>query len=180
MKQKIFISIDIPNKVKKRLILAIEKWKELPVRWVREINFHITLLFIGYVDEETVFQICQKVRKATGKGEIFDIEFDKIEWFPSRDNPRVIALTGPANDNLLKIREEIEKELGIFIVSKKSFRPHITLGKGRKCKWEALENKPSISEKFNLIVTAHSVDVMSSDFEKDERKYTILESCSLK
>jgi RNA 2',3'-cyclic 3'-phosphodiesterase len=180
MKRKIFISLNIPPRAVKRLRAAISKWQNLPIKWTRNDNFHITLLFLGFLDEEVIPEICQKVRKATGEVEIFDIEFDKIEWFPSVSDPKLIALTGPANANLLELVEKIEKELGIFTVKRKTFRPHITLGRGRKYKWEALENKPSVSEKFPLIVTTDSTYVMASDFGDGEYSYGILESCPLK
>jgi 2'-5' RNA ligase len=179
MKRKIFISINIPEKVKKRLVLAIEKWHDLPVKWVKEANLHITLLFLGYVDEETLPEICQKVREATESEDIFDIEFNQIELFPSPEEPKMIALTGPASEELLKLHEKLEKELNIFTVSKKSFCPHITLGRGRKYKWEALESKPSIKEKYSLIVSAETIDVMASDFGDGSSEYTVIESCPL-
>ena len=180
MKRKIFISINIPEKTKKRLIQATQKWQELPIKWTREANLHLTLLFLGYVEEETLPEICQKVRDISEKEDVFDIKMDKIELFPSTEDPKMIALTGPADENLLRLNENIEKALDIFVSQKKSFRPHITLGKGRKYKWEALENKPSISEKFPLLVTAESVDVMASDFGDGQNEYTIIETCPLR
>lgn len=180
MKRKIFISINIPERDRKRLIKATEKWRGLPVKWTKEANLHITLLFLGHIDENTIFEICQKVKNAAQKTDIFDIEFDKIRLFPSQDEPRMVALTGPANESLLKLHEAIEKELDIFSASKKSFRPHITLGRGRKYKWEVLENKPSIEESYPLTVTAESVDIMASDFADGENEYVIIESCPLK
>ena len=180
MKRKLFISINIPDKVKKRLVAATEKWQELPVKWTKEANLHITLLFLGYVDEETIVKICQKVRESSEHEDIFDIEFDKIELFPSPDDPKMVALTGPASDELLKLHEKLEKALDIFTSSKQSFHPHVTLGRGRKYKWEALENKPSISERFSLIISAESIDVMASDFGGGESEYTIIEFCPLK
>lgn len=180
MKRKIFISINIPSKIRKRLIQATQKWQDLPVKWTKEANLHLTMLFLGYVEEESLPEICQKVRDVAEKEEIFDIEMDKIELFPSEKDPKMIALTGPADENLLRLNENIEKALDIFVSQKKSFCPHITLGKGRKYKWEALENRPAISEKFPLIISAESIDVMASDFGDGQNEYTIIESCPLK
>ncbi|MFA6047702.1 MAG: RNA 2',3'-cyclic phosphodiesterase [Parcubacteria group bacterium] len=204
MKRKIFISINIPDKVKKRLVKAVEKWADspphqefrsdgditqkntnswcggLPVKWTKEANLHITLLFLGYVDEETLLEVCQKVREVVGSEDIFDIEFDRIELFPSATDPKMVALTGPTNADLLRLNEKIEKELNIFTSAKKTFRPHITLGRGRKYKWEALKSKPSIEEKYPLVITAETIDVMASDFGDGNSEYTIIESCPLR
>jgi RNA 2',3'-cyclic 3'-phosphodiesterase len=180
MKSKIFIGINIPDKAKKRLISATEKWQDLPIKWTREDKLHLTLLFLGYLDEDLIPEICEKVRKASENEDTFDLEFDSIEIAPSPEKPQMVWLLGKSNENLLKIYEKLEKELGLYVAPKKSFRPHITLGRIRKFKWEVLDKQPEISEKFELIVTADSIDVMSGNFEKGENKYTILESCPLR
>lgn len=179
MKNKIFISINIPPKVKKRLVLAIEKWQELPVKWEKEADLHITLVYLGFTDEEVVLEICEKVKKSCEDVDIFDIRLLQIELFPSAEEPRVIALTGEPSEELKNLVNAIEKELGISASPKKSFRPHITLGRVKKHKWEDLENKPEILEKFPLTVDANSVDVMTSQFSSKESRYSILDSCPL-
>lgn len=180
MKRKIFISINLPDRDKKRLIRATEKWQDLPVKWVREPNLHITLVFLGYVADENVAEICEKIRGAVDDVEIFDLEFETIELGPDAEDPKMIWLSGRADENLRSLHEKIEKALGTYVSSKKSFRPHITLGRIRGRKWEALALKPEIFEKYNLIVSVESVDIMASDFSDGGREYTIIESCPLK
>lgn len=179
MKRKIFISINLPDRVKKRLIQATEKWADLPVKWVREQNLHITLFFLGFIETEGIPEICEQVRYATANEELFDIEFNKLELH-STDDPKMIWISGEANENLLKLYENIEKELGMFMSSKKSFRPHITLGRIRKHKWQEMSDKPLIDEKYPLVITAETVDIMASDFGDGGQEYTLIESCPLK
>jgi RNA 2',3'-cyclic 3'-phosphodiesterase len=179
MKQKTFIGINIPEKAKKRLISATEKWQDLPIKWTRVDKLHLTLLFLGNLDTDMIPGICEKVKKSVENEDLFDIEFETIKLGPSKDKLQMVWLQGLPNENLLKIYEKLEKELGIYVAPKKTFRPHITLGRIRKFKWEALPEKPEISEKFPLIITADSIDVMASHFESGENKYTILESCPL-
>lgn len=180
MKRKIFISINLSDKTKKRLAQFAEKWADLPVKWVKEPNLHITLSFLGYVSDDAIGEICEKARKAVETEEIFDVEFDHIEIGPSEKDPGLIWLTGEPSAELKHLQESIEKELGIFVCGKKSFRPHITLGRIRKLRWEALPEKPRIFEKFPLVVPAESVAVMASDFAGGGPEYTIIESCPLK
>lgn len=180
MKRKIFISINIPEKDRKRLVRAVEKWQDLPVKWVKEQNFHITLAFLGYVTDEIIADICEKVKKVAEAKDIFDIELGRIEIGPTEKEQKLIWLTGDASEELKLLAEDMEKELEIFRSEKKSFRPHITLGKIRKHKWDELLAKPEISEKFPLIITVESVDIMASDFALDGTEYTIVESCPLK
>ena len=180
MKRKIFISINLPARDKKRLIKASDKWSVLPVKWVKEQNLHITLVFLGFTDDSAVEEICAKAKEASAGMEIFDVAFDRIEIGPTSEKQQLIWLTGEPNENLLRLVEKLEKELGIFVSEKKSFRPHITLGRIRQRRWAALPEKPEISEKFPLTVAAETVDVMASEFKNDGQEYTVIDSCPLK
>lgn len=180
MKRKIFININLNGRDKKRLVRATEKWMDLPVKWTKDVNLHLTLEFMGFVLDSVVLDICNAVREAVSEVEIFDLEFEKIELGPSKDDPRMIWLTGEASEELKNLHEKIQKALDIFTTSKKSFRPHITLGKIRQHKWQELETVPAIERDFPMTVAVESVDVMASEFEGDGMEYAIIESCPLK
>ena len=180
MKRKIFININIPKKTKKSLARATEKWQDLPVKWVKEDNLHITLSFLGFVYDHAVVGICEKVQEAVEDMEMIDLEFEKIELAPDKENPKMVWLSGVPSEGLRILHEKIEKALNIFVSSKKSFAPHITLGKIRQHKWQELEAVPEIEKTFPLMVTVESVDIMASEFEGDGMEYVVIESCLLK
>lgn len=158
--------------------MATEKWRELPVKWVKEVNLHVTLFFLGYIDDDTTTEICRAVSVAVEKRDIFDLNFDRIE-LSSLEDPRLIWLTGEPSQDLLELYESIEKELGIFTAPKKSFRAHITLGRIRKTKWQDTSEKPDVSEEFPLNLSVEAVDIMASDFKNSGQEYTLIESCPL-
>ncbi len=180
MQRKIFIGVDLPAEVKKRLMQKIERWEGLPIRWSREENLHLTLTFLGFVDDEIIFDICEKVKNAVKEIEAFDIELDKIELGPTRDeNARVVWFTGKADDRLKQLVENIEKELGIFRESKKVFKPHVTLGRVQKYNWQKLEKTPEISEKFSVLLPIDSVQIFESAVIDGKRKFDVIDSASL-
>lgn len=180
MKRKIFISISIPEKICKKLVKTTEIWQNLPVKWVKEQNLHLTLFFLGFVSDDLIEKICANIRDATANAEVFDLEFTKIVLGPRKENPKMIWLAGKVSEELRILQENVEKELKIFITSKKSFRPHITLGRIRNHKWNAQKEKPEIFAKFPLILSVNSVEIVASDFAGDGLEYTIIESCHLK
>ena len=48
MQKRLFVAISLPEDIKKRLFRFVEKeYKNLPVKWVRQENFHLTLNFLG-------------------------------------------------------------------------------------------------------------------------------------
>jgi len=192
MKRKIFISINIPKKDKKRLIATVSQWQDLPVKWVKEPNFHLTLAFLGHVYDNALPAISQAVERAVLGKIMFDVQFSEIK-LNSEEDPKIIWLAGSASEELKNLQEAIEKELGLFASAKKVFIPHITLGRIRKQKWEELMNKPpastcgdasstrggEIKKALNFIVTVESVDVMASDFENGGEEYAIIDSFPL-
>lgn len=179
MKRKIFLSINLPDRSKNRLVGATQEWQILPVKWTKIDNLHLTLVFLGYTETDDLEDICQKVSYAAGKSQIFDIGFDTIRLFPSKEDPKMICLTGDPDENLKNLVADIEDALEISRGPKKIFRPHITLGRIRKHKWEALEPQVEILQKFDLVVSAETVDVMASDFERDGNIYSVIQSCPL-
>lgn len=159
---------------------ATEKWKNLPVKWTREANLHITLVFLGFVSEEIIPEICQKVADAARKEESFDLELEEISFFPSGYDPRAVALMGKNNQALKRLVNSIEESLEISSAPKKSFRPHITLGRVRKYKWEDLAEAPKIKEKFPVGLAVESINIMASNFGEEKSEYSLIENCPLK
>ncbi len=176
-KKKIFIEIDVPNNLRRRLSLKIADWSELPIKWMKEENFHITVTFVGYVDESMLPEICQKVRESVENFESFDLEFDRIELGPDPEDPKMVWLTGQPNVDLGMLNEEVERALGMRPTAHKEFSPHITLGRIRKIKWDELVVKPEISEKMHVSMTVDSLSVMES--KGGGAEYVSLEECPL-
>lgn len=176
-KKKIFAEINIPAQIKRRLMQKIVQWKELPVKWMKEENLHITASFIGYVDESVVPEICQKINEAVAGFESFEIAFDRIELGPDANDPKMIWFSGKPSAELGKLNETIEKALGMHPQQHKEFCPHITLGRIRKIKWDALPQKPVINEKFVVTMAVESVFVMDS--KGGGAEYVPLEECPL-
>ncbi len=176
MQRRVFIAINLPADVRKRLIQKTEKWSGLPVRWTPEENLHITLQFLGYISDEKMLEICSLVQNVLTKLESFEICLNRIIIGPSEKKQRMIWAIGEKSEELKNLVEKIEKSLGIFIANKKEFRPHVTLGRLRHKKWLALSEKPQIEEKINFIIPAEQIDIMESVIENGKRKYLLLES----
>jgi 2'-5' RNA ligase len=177
LKKKIFIEVNVPSQMRRRLAQKVAQWAELPVKWLKEESLHITVSFIGYVDESVIPDICQKVNEVVKDFESFEIIFEHIELGPDAINPRIVQLTGAPRAELGKLSEVIEQALGMRPTEHKEFRPHITLGRIRKLKWDELLEKPAIHEKFNVAMTVDSVVIMES--KGGGAEYVALEECPL-
>lgn len=180
MQRKIFIGINLPSNVQKRLNQKIEKWRDLPIKWSKEDNFHITLSFLGFIKDDNLADICLGVKKTVKNLESFDIEFERIELGPDAKKPRLVWFSGTASEKLKKLQSDIEKALNIFVSEKKLFKPHITLGRISKFKWETLPKIPVIEENFKVSISVEQVEIFESKIENGKRVYDILESCELR
>ena len=176
-KKKIFIEVQLPGQVKKRLSRKIEQWAELPVKWSKEENFHLAISFVGYVDESMLPEICAKVSSATESVEAFDLQLDNIKFSPNELDPQTVVLTGQSSEELGALHCAIQQALGMKTQQYKHFRPVITLGKIRSQQWEELAEKPIINEKVSVVVPIDFVSVMES--KGGGAEYFSLEDCPL-
>lgn len=182
MKQrKIFLGVSIPHDVAKRLARRMEKWQDLPFRFTKEGNMHITLLFLGHVLDESVAKICLQVEAVCAETPAFDVDLNTITLVPEQGkNAKQLWFMGEANEELKQLRVALEKELDMFSTEKKAFRPHVTLGRVRKELWQELEEIPEMHEEFSVFLPIDSVIVYESAFQKGEGlKYEVLAECPL-
>ena len=134
MKRRIFIAINLPEKIKKRLKEYREKFNYLPVRWTKVPSLHLTLVFIGYVDNEQMLEACKITRKIAEDTEPFFINFKKIVLGPPGKEPRMVWLEGEKSEELTRLRDALQEALfsadtGFNHKESRSFSPHITLAR---------------------------------------------------
>lgn len=155
----------IPAAVGKRLTHKLEPWQELPIRWTRERNYHVTLAFIGHIGDESVAQVCAYVEESCASLQPFDILLDRIALVPEQGrNAEMLWFYGEANEDMRALHDELSRALGTFAVSTKAFVPHVTLGRVRERKWLELPEAPFINERFAASIPVDAVTVFESVF----------------
>ncbi len=184
MKRRIFVAINLPEKIKNKLVEFQERYDYLPVRWTREESLHLTLTFIGYVTNEEMLEICKISRDLAGQTEQFSINFKRIVLGPPGKQPRMIWVEGEPNPALAELKKKLENlliagETGFLESEKRAFSPHITLGRIKMEQWRNLPEAPKIDEPFNFQAPVLSIDVMESELKRGGAEYTILEECPL-
>jgi 2'-5' RNA ligase len=180
MQKRLFIGISAPNDIKKRIFRLIGKeYDNLPIRWVVQDNFHLTLNFLGYVQEEKIPEICEAIRSAAGGVPSFGLVFREIDFGPSRETKKMIWALGEKCKDLEDLKYRLDRNLGFVVREKKKFLPHINLGRVKKNDWKKLSPEPEIGKSFNFSFTVSSVDLIESRFEKGKRIYYVMESFPL-
>ena len=179
-RRRIFIAINLPEDIKRKLGDYQSKWPELPIRWTKPRNLHITLGFLGYVNNEELLEILKIIKEVASKQQPFSINLSKICYGPPKKMPpRMIWAVGEKSPQFAALKDDLGKSLSSS--EKREFFPHITLGRIRQWEWRRVEpeERPEMEEEINLTFSVNSVEVMESELKKGGAEYAILESHEL-
>lgn len=189
MKRRIFIAINLPEDVKNKLLACQQMWADLPVRFTKKNSLHLTIVFIGYVTDDEMFDICKKVKKIAKEHQPLSLNFSRVCLGPPGKPPRLIWLEGERSEALLRLKQELdaaifERDAGPNKSvddngGDKKFLPHITLARIRQMDWKNLPQKPVINQRFSVEVAVESIEVMESNLRRDGAEYALLESAEL-
>jgi len=130
---RIFIAALIPPEIKLAMKSYVESIKSHweGVKWESYEKFHVTLKFLGEVDESKLSDVEKSLRAGVQGVSPFEMAIKGFGGFPSLKRPRVLVIDLSNNDDLLKFQLELEERLeGIgFARENRKFKSHITVGR---------------------------------------------------
>ncbi len=200
MRHRIFIAINLPEDIKKQLSIYQSKWPELPVRWTKKDNLHITLVFLGYVKDEELPEILKAVKETASRNQPFLINLSKICYGPTGYHdkvvnrpPRMVWAEGEKSQELGNLQIGLEKAILESFTSHpphqnlvgggsgRPYAPHINLGRLKIWEFKAIEpeQRPEISEEISLSFEVNSIEIMESRLKPKGPDYFVLESLLL-
>ncbi len=180
-KKRLFIALNLPSQIKNEIVFLINQLQKPNngIKWVNPQGLHLTLHFLGYLDETQIEQVKLTMQSLEGKFHGFQFKTGKINAFPNLFNPRVIFLACEQinGNSVFKLQELLgEKliQLGITI-DKRPWQVHITLG---RVKGESGE-KLSIANLLQKDFTISSFELMESILKPTGAEYKEIFSCQL-
>lgn len=182
MKKRLFVSIKLPESFVKAFDQCLEQENLKGIKVTPLQNFHLTVYFLGYLEEKLIPQVKIRLKEVFLKTKPFKIIFQKIIFAPPRETPRMIwaqfqspnfkalvATVGKTLDEFLKPRYKIKK---------KQILPHVTLARFKQTKiFKTVKLKePKIKEK-KFVVDCCSL--MESKLKRSGPVYFLIENFNL-
>jgi 2'-5' RNA ligase len=130
-----FIGVDVGQDIRDRAVTLQETLARSSndVKWVEPENLHITLLFLGEVDDREVPAVCRAVSTQLEDQPAFSLTVEGVGSFPNARRPRILWIgVGDGTQELCKIHDLLEPPLlalGCYRREERKYTPHLTLGR---------------------------------------------------
>ncbi len=204
-----FIAIELPQEIKSSLAKLQEQLKQsnADVKWVEPQNIHLTLKFLGEIDEQKLDKITRIIKDTSIARDVFSIRISSLGAFPKINTstalsinperaqasrrvnfPRVLWVGIDQGDKetkeIAKTLEEKIQKLGIP-KEDRPFSSHITIGRVRSPK-----NKENLVQLLNKLagnLTAEGLEFVATKITLFKSKlspkgptYEVLHEANLK
>lgn len=175
---RLFVAVNLPGSTRRAIWDAAAPLRagRYPVRWVDPDGIHLTLKFLGDVDDAREDEVHRGLAAAAQGAKAFPLVLHGFGAFPTPQHPRVIWVGCEAAPPLELLQHRLEQEMARigFPLEGRPFQPHLTLGRARRDAHprdfagiaEQLEALP-----FAADVTARSVDLMQSTLTPGGAQY---------
>lgn len=143
---RVFTAVPIPESLQEKIILntAALRGRYPTLKWVSQQALHITLNFLGEIEEETVPRVLDAMEAVRPSFNSFDLEFKGLGVFPRRGPARVVYLEPQRGvPQCQKLQQDLARQLSDYAPpERKKFKPHLTIARVRPhTDWPEPENE---------------------------------------
>ncbi len=187
-----FIALEMNEHMQRHLEGVIRQVARLlpSVRWVDPKSIHLTLAFLGELDDVRLADAIAATEQATRQAQAFDYSLTHLGIFGNPRTPRVIWMgIDEPTGTLKRLQSLVNQELSQrgFEIDKRPFSPHLTLARLKTSLpqveqqrlqqlLESTQQKLISAERYHI---GH-IHVMRSELSRAGAVYSSLCACSLK
>lgn len=150
------------------------------VKWVEPANLHVTLLFLGELDDRELVEVCKVATAAARREPPFELRVSGLGAFPTPRRPKVLwgGITEAA-ESLLRLHTAIAAPLigsGIYRKEDRDYTPHLTLGRANADE-DSNRLAPELPKRMSWdggTTTVDEVLVFSSELRRSGPEYTVV------
>jgi 2'-5' RNA ligase len=178
------VAVLLPDEIKRRLAQEVDALGRHAsgVAWVAEANLHITVKFLGGVEEVRLPAVAAALERGVTVP-AFEVEIRGLGAFPTASRPRVLWAGAPGSSAFTRLAEGIDQALAVlgFPPEGRGFTPHVTIGRVREPRRDAALTQAleaAAARPFGTL-RVDRVSVMRSDLSPRGARYTELAAVPL-
>ena len=130
-----FVAVLLSDEIRQRLAQEVEALRPHAsgVAWVVPANLHITVKFLGNVDEARLPEAGAALGRAATVP-AFEVDIRGLGAFPTVTRPRVLWAGAPGAPAFARLADSVDRTLAAlgFPPEARGFTPHVTLGRVRE------------------------------------------------
>ena len=190
MEIRSFIAIKLPDELKRelgRLQARLKKEEPPGVKWVDPNGIHLTLKFLGDVEENWLSEITDAIKTAVQGTPPFNLVVKELGVFPNLKRVQVVwvGMSGEV-DKLGQLQQRLESKLAPlgFAPETRPFVPHLTLARLRD------QTSMAERERFGQVITktkfesaypikVETISLMKSELTREGAIYSLISSVGL-
>jgi len=184
-KIRTFIALNTSEEAQSKIFEIQEVFSDIQsdVKWEPREKLHVTLKFLGDVEETTLKNIIDDLRFNLNNFGSFPIEYKSFGAFPNFKLPKVLWIG--ANDKrkkVFRLNKAIEEELKSYNFEDESnrFHPHITLGRVKGIRGvKTVITTMQQYEHEGIIDSASEICIMKSTLTKTGSFYGVIDKINL-
>jgi 2'-5' RNA ligase len=133
---RLFVAVELPEPVRAHLDSrtgplrqSLRGW-----RWTPAAQWHLTLAFLGEVDEDRLPELARRMGLAARRHEPFDLRLEGFGAFSNARRARIVwAGVGGDRDALVRLADSVSAgaRRAKIDLEERRYRPHLTLGRRR-------------------------------------------------
>lgn len=184
-----FIAIPIIADIQRRVVRFIERLQnhdEGAVKWVPLDNLHLTLKFLGDVDNRMIPDVCRVMRQSSQGIGPFEVGFHGAGGFPDIDRARVLWVgVNIGNEILTPWVQTLEDQLaGLgFKREPRTYQAHLTIGRfktGRRASPDLIDAVTTAYDQDFGSMLLQEAHLIASFMERKGPTYTVMDRLELK
>jgi 2'-5' RNA ligase len=181
---RVFFAISLPEPTKDLLEqIQLRLKDQIPaqaIRWTPIPNLHVTLQFLGKINNADLTRLIAKVQKNIKTCSPFQLQLGNLEFFPTDNHPVVIALQAKPANILTDLAAIIAKDMAAinYPIAEELFRGHLTLGRLTEQRLQSYSLE-SIKLPSIPLIEIKEISLFESKTGPENQIYTTLANFSL-
>ena len=177
-----FLGISLSDGLRQRLAAMQQTLSRTGARvlWTQPEAMHVTLLFLGDLDDQKLVKVCQAVDRQTTRFPRFAMAIRGLGGFPTPRRPKILwAGIHDGATELVQIYQHFEQLFAESIgyqPEERDYTPHITLGriKADEASQRIAHELPRYSDHAFGDMPVSEIHVFRSELRREGPEYTVI------